>query len=37
MGSLEKEGVYIKRYDYTGPPQLVLDSIKAFIRKGTPQ
>jgi hypothetical protein len=37
MGFLEKEGVYIKRYDYTGPPQLVLDSIKAFIRKGTPQ
>jgi len=34
MGQLEKEGVYIKRYDYTGPPQLILDSIKTFIRKG---
>ena len=33
MGHLEREGVYIKRYDYTGPPQLVLDSIKTFIRK----
>ncbi len=34
MGGLEKLGVYVKRYDYTGPPQLILDSIKAFIRKG---
>jgi len=34
MGQLEEEGTYIKRYDYTGPPQLVLDSIKTFIRKG---
>lgn len=33
MGKLESEGVYIKRYDFTGPPQLILDSIKAFIRK----
>lgn len=34
MGQLEKGGVYVKRYDYTGPPQLILDSIKTFIRKG---
>jgi hypothetical protein len=33
MGQLEKEGVYIKRYDYTGPPQLIMDSIKTFIGK----
>ena len=33
MGSFEKEGVFIKRYDYTGPPQLTLDATKTFIRE----
>jgi len=32
MGDLEKEGVYVKRYDYTGPPQLLLDSIRDYIQ-----
>lgn len=34
MGQLENEGVYIKRYDYTGPPQLILDAVKSFILRG---
>ncbi len=34
MGELENKGIYIKRYDYTAGPQLVLDSIKTFIRQG---
>jgi len=32
MGKLEQESVQVTRYDYTGPPQLVLDSIRTFIR-----
>ena len=33
MGLLREEGAEIKPYDYTGPPQLILDSIRSFIRE----
>jgi len=33
MGKLEHEGVNVKRYDFTGPPQMIIDSIKAYIRE----
>lgn len=35
MGKLEKEGVQIKRYDFTGPPQNIIDSVKTYIREKT--
>ncbi|WP_455363563.1 hypothetical protein [[Eubacterium] cellulosolvens] len=31
MGRLSQDGVKIKPYDYTGPPQLIMDTVKAFI------
>lgn len=33
MGNLEEGGVEIKRYDFTGPPALIMEAVKAFIRK----
>ena len=33
MGELETAGAFIKRYDFTGPPQLIFDTVKAFIRE----
>lgn len=36
MGNLEKGGVHVKRYDYTGPPQLIFDSIKGYLAVGAP-
>ncbi|MHA1806801.1 MAG: hypothetical protein ACTSX2_04445 [Candidatus Thorarchaeota archaeon] len=33
MGELREEEVSVKSYDYTGPPQLILDSIRTFIRE----
>lgn len=34
MGQLRQEGVDVRPYDYTGPPQLILEYIKTFIREG---
>ena len=31
MIQFEGHGIYLKRYDYMGSPQLILDSIKSFI------
>jgi hypothetical protein len=33
MMGLSNEGVNIKPYDYTGPPQMIMDTIKTFIRE----
>lgn len=34
MGQLEQRGAEVKRYDYTGPPNLIMDAVKSFILKG---
>lgn len=33
MMGLESDGVQVKPYDYTGPPQLIMDTIHTFIRE----
>lgn len=33
MGQLREEETLIKSYDYTGPPQLILEAIRVFIRE----
>lgn len=33
MGDLESHGANIKRYDYTGPPQLIMDTVLTYIRE----
>jgi len=32
MGRLELECVRVHRYDYTGPPQMIMDSVRSFLR-----
>jgi hypothetical protein len=33
MGQLQRGGINVKPYDYTGPPQLIMDTVRNFIQE----